>query len=95
MILREYFFAENLLDEIKVNYGMWQFCVDYSVTYFDHIAVFEVPYCWTSVKGGAHMCFVDAWISTESMKHIWAPPLTEVQQYGTSKAAMRSKYATE
>ena len=25
----------------------------------------KVPYRWTSVKGGAHMCFVDAWISSD------------------------------
>ena len=77
---------------------MWQSRVEiegYSVAYFVRIAVFEAPYCWTSVKGGAHTRFVDAWISNESTKRIWAPPLTEVQQYGASNAAMRSKYATE
>ena len=26
----------------------------YSVAYFDRTAVFEAPYCWTSVKGGDH-----------------------------------------
>ena len=67
----------------------------YSVAYFDRITVFEVPYCWTSVKSGAHTRFVDAWISNESTKCVWAPPLTEVQRYGASNAAMRSKYATE
>ena len=38
---------------------MWQSRVeidDYSVAYFDHIAVFEAPYRWTSVKGEAHTC---------------------------------------
>ena len=59
------------------------------------IAAFEAPYCWTSVKGWAHTCFVDAWISNKSTKRIWAPPLTEVQWYGASKAAMWSKYTTE
>ena len=57
--------------------NMWQSCVEtkgYSVMYFDQIAVFEAPYRWTSVKGGAHMCFMDALISNESTKHIWAPP---------------------
>ena len=42
---------------------MWQSHVEiegYSVAYFDLIVVFEALYCWTSVKGGAHMCFVDA-----------------------------------
>ena len=51
---------------------MWQSRVEiegYSVAYFDHIAVFEAMYRWTPVKGGAHTCFVDAWISNESMKH--------------------------
>ena len=67
----------------------------YSVAYFDRIAVFEAPYRWTSVKGGAHTRFIDAWISNESTKCIWAPPLAEVQQYSASKAVMQSKYATE
>ena len=77
---------------------MWQSCVEtegYSIAYFERIAVLEAPYRWTSVKGGAHMCNVDAWISDESTKCVWAPPLTEVQRYGALKAAMRSKYATE
>ena len=74
---------------------MWQSCVEiegYSIAYFDHITVFEALYRWTSVKGGAHMCFVNAWIPNESMKCIWAPPLTEVQQYAALKTAMQSKY---
>ena len=57
--------------------NMWQSRVEikgYSVMYFDHIAVFEALYRWTSVKGGARMCFMDALISNESTKHIWAPP---------------------
>ena len=66
----------------------------YSVAYFDRITAFEAPYRWTSIKGGAHTHFVDAWISNESTKCIWAPPLTEAQRYGTSTAAKRSKYAT-
>ena len=77
---------------------MWQSRVEiegYSVAYFDRITVFEALYRWTFIKGGAHMCFVDAWISNESTKRIWAPPLTEVQQYAALKAAMQSKYATE
>ena len=68
---------------------------DYSVVYFNRIAVFEALYRWTFVKGGAHMCFIDARISNESTKHVWAPPLTEVQQYDTSKAVMWSNYVTE
>ena len=42
---------------------MWQSRVEiegYSIAYFDHIAVFEAPYRWTSVKGGTHTRFVDA-----------------------------------
>ena len=69
---------------------MWQYCVEiegYSVVYFDRIAMFEAPYRWTSVKDGGHMCFVDAWISNKSTKCIWAPPLTEVQRYGTLNTA--------
>ena len=77
---------------------MWQSRVEiegYSVAYFDRIAAFEVPYRWTSVKGGAHMHFVDLLDIHASTKHVWAPPLTEVQQYGASNTAMQSKYATE
>ena len=50
----------------------------YSVAYFDHIAVFEAPYLWTSVKGGARTCFIDAWISNKSTKCIWAPPFSNM-----------------
>ena len=28
--------------------------------YFDCIAAFKAPYCWTSIKGGAHTRFVDS-----------------------------------
>ena len=79
-------------------YYTWQSPVEiegYSVACFDRIAVFEVPYRWTSIKGGAHTCLVDVWIFNESTKCIWAPPLTEVQRCSASKAAMRSKYAME
>ena len=77
---------------------MWQSHVEiegYSVVYFNCIAAFEVPYRWTSVKGGPHMCFVDSLDIHASMKHIWALPLTEVQWYGALKAAMQLKYTTE
>ena len=33
--------------------------VDYFVTKFDHITAFQVLYQLTSVKGGAHTCYVD------------------------------------
>ena len=77
---------------------MWQSRVEiegYSVVYFDRIAAFEVPYRWTSVKGEAHMRLVDLLVIHTSTERVWAPPLTEVQRYGASKAAMQSKYATE
>ena len=77
---------------------MWQSCVEiegYSVVYFGRIAAFEVPYRWTSVKGGAHTHFVDSSDIHASTLHVWAPPLPEVQRYGASSTAMRSKYATE
>ena len=70
---------------------LWQSRVEiehYSVTYFDHIAAFKAPYHWTSVKGGAHMRFIGLSDIHASTKHVWAPPLTEVQRYGTSNAAM-------
>ena len=41
---------------------MWQSHVEiegYSVAYFDRIAAFKAPYHWTSIKGGAHMRFVE------------------------------------
>ena len=77
---------------------MWQSRVEiegYSVTYFDRIAASEVPYRWTSVKGGAHMHFIDLLDIHASTKCVWAPPLTEVQRYGALNAALRSKYAME
>ena len=82
----------------KLQLHVWQSRVEiegYSVAYFDRIAVFEVLYFWTSVKGGAHTCFIDAWISDESTKCVWAPPLMEVQWYNASKVAMRLKYTME
>ena len=77
---------------------VWQSRVEvegYSVAYFDRIAVFEVTYRWTSIKGGAHMHFVDSLDIHASMKHVWAPPLMKVQWYGTSNTAMQSKHAME
>ena len=52
---------------------MWQSRVeieDHSVAYFNRNAVFEVPYRWTSIKGGAYMHFIAAWIANESTKCI-------------------------
>ena len=79
-------------------YYMWLSHVEikcYFITYIDCIAAFEAPYHWTSGRGRVHMCFVDSLDIHASVKHIWAPPLTEAQQYGTSNAAMQSKYAME
>ena len=45
--------------------------------------------------GWAHMCFIDAWITTKFTKHVWASPLTDIQRYGTLKTAMRPKYTAE
>ena len=76
---------------------MWQSRVEiegYFFAYFECIAAFEAPYCWTSSKGGAHIPFVDSLDIHAPMKHVWAPPLTEVQWYGASNTAMRLKYAT-
>ena len=77
---------------------MWQSCVKiegYSIAYFDRIAAFVALYRWTSIKGGAHMRFIDSLDIHASTKQVWALPLTEVQQYGASNTAMRLKYATE
>ena len=63
---------------------MWQSHVkleDYSIADFDNIPAFEAPYRWTSVKGGAHTCSVDSRISNNFLKHVWTPPLTEVQRF--------------
>ena len=77
---------------------LWQSRVEiegYSIAYFDRIAAFKALYRQTSVKGRARMRFVDSLDIHASTKHIWAPPLAEVQQYGASKAAMQLKYTTE
>ena len=77
---------------------MWQSRVEiegYSVAYFDRIAAFEAPLRWTSIKGGAHIRFVDSLDIHTSTKCVWAMPLTEVRRYDASNAAMRSKYETE
>ena len=74
---------------------MWQSRVeieDHSVAYFNHITAFKAPYCWTSIKGGAHTHFVGLLHIHASTKHVWAPPLEEVHRYGTSNTVMRSKY---
>ena len=62
-------------------------CRNHSVHYFTE---FKVPYCWTSVKGGAHTRFVDALHVHISTKHVWVLPLMKVQWYTTSNVAMRS-----
>ena len=57
---------------------MGQFCIeitDYICCVFDHIVAFKALYCWTSVKGGVHTCFVDSLAIHTSMKHVWTLPL--------------------
>ena len=52
---------------------MWQSRVEiegYSVTCFDHTTAFKAPYRLTSIKGGAHTCFVDSLDIHASTKHI-------------------------
>ena len=73
---------------------MWQSRVEIKVhfdAYFNCTAAFQAPY-QTSIKGRAHMHFLDVQISNKSMKWEWAPPLTEVHQYSASKVAMWSKW---
>ena len=68
----------------KSQTNMWQSRVEiegYFVAYFDRFAAFKVPYRWTSVKGGAHMRFIDSLDIHASAKHVWALPLTGVQRY--------------
>ena len=43
-----------------------------------HCCIWSIIYCWTSVKGGAHMCFIDMWISNKLTKCIWVPPRNSV-----------------
>ena len=45
--------------------------------------------------GGAYMCFVESLDIHATTKHVWAPPLTEVQRYGALNTAMRLKYVTD
>ena len=77
---------------------MWQSRVEiegYSITYLDRIAVLEALCRWTSVKGGAHMCFVDLLDIHAYTKRVWALPLMEVQWYGASNTVVWLKYAME
>ena len=57
-------------------------------------------YTYVAVLGGNQTIFccifcIDALINDTSMQHIWAPPLTEVLHYSTSKVVLWSNYATE
>ena len=74
--------AVKRVSHVAVPCRIWRL---YSVAYFDRIAVFEAPYHWTSVKGGAHTCFVDAW-------RIYKVPLSPAFN---GSSAIRSNYATE
>jgi len=66
---------------------MWHSQIEiepYSVAYFNHITTFKVLQHRTSVKRGAHMRSVGAWILDNST------PLTEVLHYSALNAVMRS-----
>ena len=74
-ILKKYTFVQA--PEMEVSFlnssfllDMWQFHVEvkgYFITYFDHVAMFEVLYRWTSIKARTQTRFIDAWISNKSM----------------------------
>ena len=49
----------------------------------------------TSVKGGAHMRYVDLSGIHVSSLCVWAPPLMEVLHHSTSNTATRLKYTVE
>ena len=79
---REAYSQESICDSVEIE--------NYSVAYFNCITVFEVPYCWTSIKGGVHTCLVDAWLVNESTKCVWAPPLMKLSDtYGALNTAMQ------
>ena len=50
----------------------------HSIAYFNRITAFEAPEHRSSIKGRAHMCWVNSWILTTLTQHIWASLLTEV-----------------
>ena len=65
---------------------LWQSCVEiegYSVTYFNCITTFEVPYCWTSGWGLNALWDL---LGTHTATNQW---------YSASNVVIRSKYATE
>ena len=73
---------------------MHDYCVQfkaYSVINFDYITMFEVMYCWTSIRAGPiHACgCMNMWCIK---KHVWYPLLTKVEQYSALNA---EKYVTE
>ena len=77
---------------------MWQSQIGieyYSVVYFEHITKFDTLKRWASTKGGAHMRFIDTSAIHVFTRHVWAPPLAEVQRYSMSNLVMRSKYTTK
>ena len=78
---------------------MWQSWIEITpLTCFDHITVFEVQYCWTSVKGGAHLhvclCTYQNLVPLLSTCSVWALPLIDICQCCLN-AVMESKYITE
>ena len=79
-------------------WNVWQFWIeieDYSVANFKRIAAYKALHHRTSTKGGAHTPFVDTSDIHVSMKHVWAPPLAEVQWYAVLNEAKRPKQVTE
>ena len=52
------------------------------------ISCYTVNVYITSIKGGAHTCFIGVWILDTSVQHVWAPPLAEVLHYSALDAVM-------
>ena len=75
---------------------MWQSRVEikyYSIAYFDCVTAFKAPYLWTSVKGGAQTCCVNA-ASIDAITHrVWAPPLRQTVQYPVISDGLMNKQA--
>ena len=56
-------YISTLLGHMHMHTYMWQSWVEiehYSVAYFAHIAVFKALLRETSIKGGAHTCWVNS-----------------------------------
>ena len=74
-------------ERVAVSWWNWRL---FRCIFWSHCCV------WSAVslnaKGGAHGWFVDAWISNESVKRVWAPPSTEVQRYVALNTTKWSKF---